>query len=620
MKKNRHSITFKIGGSLATMVFLPVFVATTAIYGFFNFKTYILQLTNQDLPQIVSISNLNSQLAHLLYQTEQLSTAQTNARRRITYDILLAQFETVRQISLKIEDPSFRNLFEKRVNILRKNHVNLNELVENLIGLKAKADKGLAETTQVFEQALRLRSQAMIWGRNDPTSAGYLSRWFIAKSDIVSTSSVILSSRYLYKLNKDRRAVEKNLIILEKSINALPIERRPPFSILLEKLETTLMSSTGLFPLMANIHKLRAKAVGRNNFAIAMVQDLEAQSARKFKELHQSTTQKSNQISNDIDVQTRLFGALVVFAILFAIGVYVYFNKTLTRRLLRLNYSVQSRIAGNDNVITEPGNDEISDIAGSVNYFADELNLAIHVAEESNKAKSLFLANMSHELRSPLNAIMGLSQLIERETFGPVGNPHYKEYSKDILSSGEHLLGVINSLLDLSKIEAGRFELQESQVDVYEAALFAQSINTNLADQLGVTITVTKSSPAVHMSADGQIIRQILLNLVSNAVKFSLENGTVSVLTGYNSTGGLSITVSDTGVGMTPAQISTASSPFGQIHDATIRAHKGTGLGLPLTIEFVELHGGTLDITSEPGRGTTININFPPERSIFPPE
>lgn len=241
---------------------------------------------------------------------------------------------------------------------------------------------------------------------------------------------------------------------------------------------------------------------------------------------------------------------------------------------------------------------------------------AKRAAEEANRAKSEFLANMSHELRTPLNAIIGFSSIIKSEMLGPVNVPRYREYAGDIHASGEHLLAIIGDILDLSKVEAGKFELAEEEFDADEIMAAAARLVREKTLRARIELQILPPDELIRLYADRRALLQILINLLSNAVKFT-PTGTVTLSTERTEDGSFAYVVADTGIGMTAAQIKIALQPFGQVHNALTRAQPGTGLGLPLSDRLVRLHDGWLDIQSKPGEGTRIAIHLPPQRVVL---
>ena len=244
-----------------------------------------------------------------------------------------------------------------------------------------------------------------------------------------------------------------------------------------------------------------------------------------------------------------------------------------------------------------------------------KLEVAAEQSHQANRAKSQFLANMSHELRTPLNAIMGFSEVMKDQHMGPVNNPRYLSYAKDIHSSGRYLLGIINDILDLSKIEAGKMSLESAEefdfLPTIEASL---GMIEGLAEKFEVRVINAVAPAAVQLQAVERMVRQILINLVDNAIKFTPAGGSVTLTGRRLADGGYELRVTDSGVGMTPDEVAQALMPFGQISNMMSPKHTSTGLGLPLAKAMMELHGGSLTITSAPQQGTAVMLGFPAAR------
>lgn len=240
----------------------------------------------------------------------------------------------------------------------------------------------------------------------------------------------------------------------------------------------------------------------------------------------------------------------------------------------------------------------------------------IELAESANRAKSQFLATVSHELRTPLNAIIGFSQLMESETFGPIGNETYKGYTQDILHSARHLLELINDVLDVSKIEAERMELNEERLDFAQLANSALRMVREKANEMEITLQSSIEDLLPTIQGNARALLQILVNLLGNAVKFTDEGGHVRLEVLCDPEGRLMCRVVDNGIGMTPEDIDIALTPFGQVDSQLSRRFPGTGLGLPLTRGLVELHDGELRIDSTPGEGTTVSLVLPASRVL----
>jgi len=305
-----------------------------------------------------------------------------------------------------------------------------------------------------------------------------------------------------------------------------------------------------------------------------------------------------------------LVAGLTIFAILV---------RQVVRPLLSMTRAMTSLADGAlATAVPEGGRgDEIGKLADAMaNFKASALTLqsAKELAEAGMKAKTQFLATMSHELRTPLNAIIGFSEIMKEQMFEPLSG-RYRDYAGSIFDSGSHLLSLINDILDVTELDEGRLELNEEPIDL--AKILSACVKTIELQAIGAKVTLhieaVPSLPQLH--ADERRLRQILLNLLSNAVKFTPEGGRVHVVLDKQD-GGIVFTVRDTGVGIAAKDIPTAFARFGQIDSRLSRKYEGSGLGLPLTKNLVELHGGTLELMSNVGVGTTVTVRFGAERIV----
>ncbi|MDX1422370.1 MAG: ATP-binding protein [Kiloniellales bacterium] len=331
------------------------------------------------------------------------------------------------------------------------------------------------------------------------------------------------------------------------------------------------------------------------------------------------------QIAASLWTHTRIVLAVMLVSLAIAFVLISRMQRVISTPIERLLKTMQTVSEKQDySVRAVPhGRDELGSVIEGFNHMLaqiqrheENLHTARRQAETANRAKSDFLANMSHELRTPLNAILGFSEVLMKEIAGPLGQPRYREYAVDIHESGQHLLDLINEILDLSKIEAGRVELLDESIELGALAEKAVRLVADRAAHAGVELRIVGEADLPRLFADERLVKQALLNLLSNAVKFTRRGGRVELRLSSAADGALCLSVCDTGIGIAESDIQRVLTPFCQVESSLSRNYQGTGLGLPLTKSFVEMHDGSFHLTSRLGEGTQATLRFPAKRVL----
>ena len=342
---------------------------------------------------------------------------------------------------------------------------------------------------------------------------------------------------------------------------------------------------------------------------------------------------QSQELSDTLkNVQNLLWLTLIgatVGVMLLATGSYLLLFRQILNRVGHITHEMTALAAGEEitKLPTPSMILEIREMVQAIQVFQkttktreQKLSKALEMAEVANTAKSEFLANMSHELRTPLNAIIGFSDILKEGHQIKLDANKVREYAGDINSSATHLLKVINDILDLSKIEAADIELHVKEFNIHSVIKSSLKLVQASAEENNITLVYTPSEVDFTLTADPRRIKQILINLLANAVKFTLNGGEIKIRTDFSAQQDLVITISDTGIGMTSDQITQAMKTFGQIESGIARSYEGTGLGLPLVNALVEMHDGQFQLISKPGVGTSAIISLPHHRIFTRPK
>ena len=300
-------------------------------------------------------------------------------------------------------------------------------------------------------------------------------------------------------------------------------------------------------------------------------------------------------------------------------GAFVGFTLLLTALLLLHLVVTQARTRAIEQTVAERTASLRSEITQRT-QIEKELRAAKEEAESANLAKSEFLAVMSHELRTPLNAVIGFAEMMTNELYGKLGHENYRQYSSFIRDSADHLLSLINDILDLSKIDADRYELRKEEVNLADVWGSVHDMLREWVAGSDLKLECDLDSSPYRILADARALRQILLNLLSNAIKFTPEGGAITVSSEVDRDGNFVLSVQDSGIGISDEDLAAVFEPFRQLDSSVAREHEGTGLGLPLTQRLTELHGARLEIDSTPGKGTTVKVIFTPDSVVLAEE
>ena len=290
---------------------------------------------------------------------------------------------------------------------------------------------------------------------------------------------------------------------------------------------------------------------------------------------------------------------------------YALRNSQLEDELFQSDQALRARIAD-----LEKARNELERQRRNLLLLTEQLRTGTDQANAANQAKSEFLAAISHELRTPLNAIIGFSEVMQSEALGPIGSPKYQEFARDISASGQHLLDLINDILDLSKIPSGNAMLWEDDIEVSDVIRSVLKMVEEEANGKNVKLELECPDELPKLHADRRKLKQILINLLANAIKFTETGGKIMIRTWCEAASGHVFQIIDNGIGIAPKDIPKTLAKFDQVDSDLNRKYKGAGLGLPLTKVLVDLHGGCLDLQSEIGIGTTVTVRFPADRMV----
>ncbi len=636
-----------------------VLAAAAGLYAFIEVSGALTEITERRVPSSLAAQDLARRAQGLVDAAPKLLAAENRSAFEQQWDKIAVDVERLKDLAEKAgtrqiagDEASLRQMVAN----LDANLRGLNEAVARNLAIQSDIEKRLETwertyrgTLNLFEPTIRVRRARLVELRRGVSSlkagsAGHAEalqdlyrqlKTFLPLQDVrIALARAndrvlgIVSSQTRDAVAANRDALGQSLVALEDVLAELGPDTQALFGSRMESFRSFAAGEGSL----ARLRIAELENTARAERLLAENERLSSRLSSAVDRIVQVTDRQIRAASQDA-FATQMTSAMVLVAVVVLSFVSVvlvmryYVGRNVIHRLTDIR---DSMLALSRNELDHPlpadqSGDEIGRMSQALAIFRDnavrlqertqELQAARDAAVESSEAKSRFLANMSHELRTPLNAVIGFAEIIRDEVVGPIGEPRYRDYAKDIHESAEHLLDVINDILDIAKAEAGKLQLAEESLDLGQTVDTCCRFMQERADQAGIRLEVHIPDALPRLIADPRRVKQILLNLLSNAVKFTESGGAVRVEVTHDAEDGLAVAVHDTGIGMSESELQTALAPFSQVDNAFSRRVDGTGLGLPLTKYLLEMHGGSLDIRSRKGEGTCAAARFPPERA-----
>jgi two-component system sensor histidine kinase/response regulator len=607
----KQSLSATITSGLFVTGVLFTLLSVISLFGFIGFQKTLNSLADEKFPTATDEARLSVLLNQLLDQTEQLQHAQSEKERQLTSENIIKQFRRLEGFSTNAT-PSPKNL---PLPLVRLNETlqGANSLLSDLFAKQELLDRLNASLLELNGRIIELLQEL----RRQPPPTPEID----ACRDILLTCLLLINEQVSASHNREDPApiqsmphittfVAKSRLRLAEMDNDLRKILLP----IVDQFAATVMGENGL--LQTNIAYQNLRQEKDSQFAIikSLIGAKGDESITKFFDLSEIVIRENAALSGNVNKLIKIISLLFFLSLLFAVISFFYFRRALIHRLIKLNNTVLTMIHGENRVTDVTGNDEISDIAKSINYFSSELRKAKELAEKSAIVKTDFLAQMSHEIRTPMNAILGFSDLAICSS-----NPtDHLNYLGKINGACRSLLGIINSILDFSKIEAGKFPIEDEPFDLRELLAELSAIISLNSEESGLDFYFSIEPKTVFaLIGDALRLKQILTNLIANAYKFTDQGYILLHIESHRENADesnsitLQFSVQDTGPGISAEQRETLFQPFTQADKSITRRFGGTGLGLAITRSLVELMGGTIRVDSPEQGGTIFSFSLP---------
>jgi len=638
----RASILTKATIAIAVLTGAAMVAGAVGVFAFNHLRDVVPRFAESEAENLATVQRLTSDVGNLVGIAPQFASARTlttlstiNDSVRDTVEQLYSTLDTL-SAGLSGDTLESAQVVRQTGQSLEGILVSLDQLVTRKIKTQAQFDQGIQTLWQLHE---KIECTLIFHPGADSACdkevkvdelSGHGREWLVAAHEVSESFRQYAVSRERPGARRAEREVSRLVGTLRRGVSELPAEDAARLQPILTGMLNLFEGPGGLLGTAGELVALERQLRGRVNKSKYAASKFISAMTALVSAVRQDTSDRKQALTQLLD---KLIVALLVIVIacvtLASVG-FLFFKNQIIKRLISLQAAVQAGVDGATDIdYPHDDKDEIGKLGQAYAFFVDEIesretslrrerDVAQRLAskaEEASQAKSAFLANMSHELRTPLNSIIGFSQIMADGSYGKI-DAKYVGYARDINYSGQHLLDVINDILDISKIEAGEIELDESDVDIgdtVDASVRMVQVRFE-GKQQNLHVEILPDLPMLR--CDGRLLRQIVVNLLSNALKFTPERGDIKISADIDEPGGIVLRIEDTGIGIAAEDIPKALEPFSQVRTGPDITHDGTGLGLSLSRQLIELHDGSLFIESEVGTGTVVTIRFAPERSV----
>jgi signal transduction histidine kinase/CheY-like chemotaxis protein/HPt (histidine-containing phosphotransfer) domain-containing protein len=607
----RRSRSIAVSGLAGLLFSSALFAAISfiSLLGFFSFQEVLTKLSQQTFPETTTKAQISVILNELLQQTTALHHATNHPARRIAYQEIETQFQRIDDFSRNLHSDTGTPQGPK-IGILKSIAGDLNELVQERLLAHSRLQQGLGGLLQLNRWVQDRVAAAVAVSSAGEETAGVHKVRQLAET-LIDLACHAGSAQSLQRLRDDEKIMVGRLADMATIAGSLSAEPGAVVRSIHQRLAEELITPSGILALAHNYQRLVSDSRSKATFAESLVREKEEANIAGLFELTSAVSEQNLLLASEVRSHIAVLTTLFLTSMALAVSIFYYFRRMLIARLQRLNRQVLAMVAGQEITVAVQGADEITEIAASVNYFAVEMRKAKAAAEEAAMAKADFLAHMSHEIRTPMNAILGFSELA-LQSLQP--DDHRDSLAK-INTASHTLLGIVNTVLDYSKIEAGKFIIDHAPFDLRRLLENLASLISLQCEESGLEFycQIGASTPYA-LRGDGLRLGQVLTNLITNAFKFT-ERGSVTLHISAQPESDDKLTmrfaVHDTGCGIDEDQVEQLFQPFTQADTSMIRRAGGTGLGLAICKRLVEMMGGHIDYVRSEEGGSIFSFSLP---------